>query len=161
MTPYVPVVDPASLGQRVRTSDPVFVANADTTVVGDVGLFDGDEDAEEDHVLLLDEVPVTEADIAAGEDESMEDVNEPESQSDSEALIVSRSRRSRRRYCQEGCACEKKRGRLCECEKRGDGMCSDECQCDPVHCRASPKDMIEGEEESESSGDEESSEESE
>jgi hypothetical protein len=134
----------------VRASDPVFTQNADSTVVGDIGLFDGDEDAEEDHVLLLDEVPLTEADILAEEELPNDEGAEPESQSDSEAVIVSRSRKSRRRYCQEGCVCEKKRGRLCECEKRDDGMCSDECQCNPAMCRASPKEDIEGEEDSES-----------
>jgi hypothetical protein len=146
--PYVPVIDPASLGQRTRAADPVFVENADTTVIGDVGLFDGDEDAEEDIVLGLDEVPVTAADVEEAE-RSVE-----ESQSDSEAIVVSRARKARRRYCLEDCVCEKQRGRLCECEKHGDGMCSDECQCNPAKCRASPKDVIEGEESSDSDSEE-------
>lgn len=44
----------------------------------------------------------------------------------------------------EGCDCERARGRLCECEKRGDGMCGDECQCDPTMCRTMPRDDKEG-----------------
>ncbi len=137
---YVPVVDPASVGQRLRTTDPVFVENAETTVVGDVGLFDDDSEAEEDHVLLLDEVPVNEDDVAA------EEGLFASSDEDSEALVVRRTRRDRRRYCLEGCDCERDRGRLCECEKRGDGMCTDECQCKANLCRATPKEDAELEE---------------
>ncbi len=148
------MVDPASIGHRQRLSDPVLSLNADTTVVGDVGLFDNDLDAEEDHVLLLEEVPLTAAEIAA-EGDLPEELEEEESQSDSEAVLVAQGRRSRRRYCLEGCDCEKERGRLCECEKRGDGMCSDECQCNPSLCRATAK-----EEEEEAEHDEEEDEDS-
>jgi hypothetical protein len=120
---YIPVVDPQSPALRQLTTDPVFTSNADTSVLGDTGLFDDDEDAEGDQVFLPTEVAIL--DDGAEEDEGSV------SSSEEAGLVV----RARRRHCLEGCDCERVRGRLCECEKRGDGMCGDECQCDPTKCR--------------------------
>jgi len=122
---YVPVVDPQSPARRVLTTDPVFASNTDTTVLGDTGLFDDDSDAEGDQVFLP-------AEVANLGDEGEEE--EGSVDSSEEAVVVVRAR-SRRRFCLEGCDCERVRGRLCECEKRDDGMCGDECQCDPSKCR--------------------------
>jgi len=129
---YVPVVDPQSPAQRRRTTDPVFVENADTTVVGETGLFDGDSDAEGDLVFLPEEL-----DDDASIDGASADEGAAEASADlsAETAVVVQARSRRRRYCLEGCECERSRGRLCECEKRGDGMCGDECQCNPDLCR--------------------------
>ena len=106
----------------------MYSENANTTVVGDVGLFDNDSDAEEPQIIPLDELQA---------DSESESDDEPSSENYNEGRFLSRSRQ-KRRYCLEGCDCERPRGRLCECEKKGDGMCSDLCQCDPEKCRSSP-----------------------
>lgn len=103
---YIPVVDPGSVGSRVRAADPVLVTNPDHTVVGDMGLFDWDSDAEEEEILLMDEL-----------------VPEDEGSADDAVPIVSTERRkSRYGYSLEGCDCERPRGRKCLCEKRDDGL---------------------------------------
>lgn len=107
-------------------SDPVFTTNSNTSITGDVGLFDNDSDAEEDHVYLPEEL-------------GLEAESEVEEESTDDGPIIPQRGRSRR-YCLEGCDCERLRGRLCECEKRDDGMCNDQCQCDPSKCRASAHD---------------------
>ena len=65
----------------------------------------------------------------------MEAESDVESSSTDDGPIIPQRGR-RRRYCLEDCDCEKPRGRLCECEKRDDGMCNDECQCDPAKLSA-------------------------
>lgn len=127
---YIPVVDPQSPALRVRTTDPVFLERADSTVGGAAGLFDDDSDAEGDFVFLPNEVSNEE--IADGGNEDGEDDESEES--GAQAPVV--TKKTRRRYCLEGCDCERARGsRACLCELRNDGMCADECQCDPTKCR--------------------------
>jgi hypothetical protein len=108
-----------------------LATNPETSVIGDIGLFDNDSDAEEEHVLSMEEI--------LPEDEISEDVEE---------AMVSRSRVNRR-YCLEGCDCERSRGRKCLCERRDDGLCSDQCQCNPQLCRTTPKEPVEEEAEEE------------
>lgn len=131
--------------------------NPATSVVGDMGLYDNDSEAEEGHILTTDEIPVTEFELfTAGEpsDKQSEGSDELSESSHAEAAILSRTSRNRR-YCLEGCDCERTRGRLCECEKRGDGLCSDECQCNPDLCRSTPKDTHGDDNDEAESGDEE------
>ncbi len=110
----------------------------------------GTSDAEADLVFLADEVDNLDEDDGDEEDVEEEENNEMANEggggenSRDEAAIVQRARGRRRRYCLEGCDCERTRGRLCECEKRGDGMCGDECQCDPTLCRTMPCDDEDG-----------------
>ena len=93
-------------------------------------MFDDDSEAEEDQVFLPEEL----AGLGEGNQSGDDELN-GEFSAD-EATIVAVARGRRRRYCLEGCDCERPRGRLCECEKRGDGMCGDQCQCDPAKCRS-------------------------
>jgi len=86
----------------------VYSENANTTVVGDVGLFDNDSDAEEPQIIPLDELQA---------DSESESDDEPSSENYNEGRFLSRSRQ-KRRYCLEGCDCERPRGRLYECEKK-------------------------------------------
>jgi len=69
------------------------------------------------------------------EDES----SSSDSSSDSSEEASPRVQRVRTRFCLPKCDCERPRGRACECEKRGDGMCGDQCQCDPELCRATAR----------------------
>ena len=66
-------------------------------------------------------------------------MEDEESSDGAPAQVIPQARR-RRRYCLEGCDCERPRGRACECEKRDDGMCTDQYQCDPTKCRTMPHD---------------------
>jgi len=137
---YVPVVDPQSPALRRLTTDPVFASNADTSVLGHTGLFDDDSDAEGDQIFLPTEIANLVEEGEEGEEGEEEDLKGSADSSEEAAVVV----RRRRRFCLEGCDCERMRGRLCECEKRGDGMCGDECQCDPSKCRT----LVQGVEES-------------
>lgn len=59
-----------------------------------------------------------------------------DSESDNEDVPEPRRAHPRRRWCLDGCDCERQRGRKCNCELRGGQFCSDRCGCDPSKCRA-------------------------
>ena len=92
------------------------------TNVGEVGLFDN-QDEEEATVFLPDDPAIADSDSDDSDDSD-----------DSEVAYVLQSRR-RVRGCPAKCDCERERGRKCLCERRGDGMCSEECQCNSTLCR--------------------------
>jgi hypothetical protein len=85
----------------------------------EVAGFDGWSD-EEERVFLRDEVSASES-------------------SDEEEAGAPYARRSvrRRRWCLDGCDCERPLGsRKCSCERTGDNYCGNNCHCDPSLCRA-------------------------
>ena len=86
----------------------------------EAGVYDGWSD-EEERVFMLEEV------AAPGDSDS---------DSGSEEDPGPRRATQRRRWCLDGCDCERLRGRKCNCELRGDLFCGDRCGCDPQKCRA-------------------------
>jgi hypothetical protein len=99
-----------------RTSDP-----RDLRELEEMAAFDGWQNEEDERIFLAEEVDGSES-----------------SSDDEESAVDRRKIRKRTRWCLLGCDCERPRGRKCNCERRGDMYCSDQCGCDPLHCRSRP-----------------------
>jgi hypothetical protein len=96
--------------------------------VGQVDINDGYESDESRRVFLI--------------DEALSESDSDSSDSELGALATVGRAASRRQHCLPGCDCERPRGRKCGCERRGNGMCSESCQCNRQACRSRPDDDV-------------------